>query len=247
MRTASIRWATPARCHGMRLDIVKSWFITGASSGLGLKIARLALARGDNVVATARRRSAITKAMGSRRNLLALPLDTTDGTQARATIATAVARFGAIDILINNISSASPDAADKGDDDDKGRIFRTNVLGLLTTTRAALPHMRARRSGHILNICCVDDDHTGSASGACDAARFAVEEVSKSLLADLASRDIQLTVVAPGHCSTIFPDVGSPDVDLDSLARLLVMFTDERFNLGRHAKSGSHRTGSTTI
>lgn len=81
---------------------MKTWLITGASRGFGLRIARLALARGDNVIATARREAAIVEALGERPSLLALSLDVTDEAQARAAAAAAAARFGAIDVLLNN-------------------------------------------------------------------------------------------------------------------------------------------------
>ena len=81
---------------------MKTWFITGASRGFGLRIARLALAQGDNVVATARRAEAVIEALGAHPRLLAFALDVTDERQAEAAAAAAVERFGAIDVLLNN-------------------------------------------------------------------------------------------------------------------------------------------------
>ena len=85
---------------------MKTWFITGASRGFGARIAQLALARGDNVVATARKVAALSEGLGENPNLLSVPLDVTDGEQAREAAGHAVGRFGRIDVLLNNAGFA---------------------------------------------------------------------------------------------------------------------------------------------
>jgi len=128
---------------------MQSWFITGASRGFGLRVARLALAEGHNVVATARRESAVVEELGAHPNLLALSLDVTDEEQARAAAAAAVERFGRIDVLLNNAGFGLLGAVEEATAEEVERVYRTNVFGLLGVTRAVLPYMRARRAGRM--------------------------------------------------------------------------------------------------
>jgi NAD(P)-dependent dehydrogenase (short-subunit alcohol dehydrogenase family) len=132
--------------------MAKTWFITGASRGLGAVIARQALERGDNVVATARAPEAVTQTLGERPNLLAVALDVTNEKQAIAAAEAAVERFGRIDVLINNAGFGLLGAVEEVTALEVERVYATNVFGLLAVTRAVLPHMRRQRSGHILNM-----------------------------------------------------------------------------------------------
>jgi NAD(P)-dependent dehydrogenase (short-subunit alcohol dehydrogenase family) len=132
--------------------MAKAWFITGASRGFGALIAEEALGRGDNVVATARDPAAVTTRLGDRPNLLAVALDVTDEAQARAAADAAIARFGRIDILVNNAGFGLLGAVEEATQQEIERVYATNVFGLLAVTRAVLPHMRRRRSGHVINI-----------------------------------------------------------------------------------------------
>lgn len=112
---------------------MKTWLITGASRGFGCQIARLALARGDNVVATARQAAKVTQALGDQARLLALALDVTDEDQAREAAARAVDRFGRIDMLVVEAG-----------------------FGLVGVTHAVLPYLRTQQSGRVLSISSVD-------------------------------------------------------------------------------------------
>jgi nucleoside-diphosphate-sugar epimerase len=131
---------------------MKTWFITGASRGFGRRIAQLALAQGDNVVATARNAATVRDTLGDNSRLLALPLDVTNDEQARAAAASAIEKFGGIDVLLNNAGFGLLGAVEEATTEEVERLYRTNVFGLLSVTRAVLPYMRAQRSGRIINI-----------------------------------------------------------------------------------------------
>ncbi len=128
------------------------WFITGANRGIGLEIARAALAAGDHVVATARRKQSVIDALGERDDVLALALDVTDKQQIAAAVDAATTRFGRIDILVNNAGYGHLGLFEQTTDAEVRMQFNTNVFGLMDVTRAVLPVMRAQRSGHVLNL-----------------------------------------------------------------------------------------------
>jgi NAD(P)-dependent dehydrogenase (short-subunit alcohol dehydrogenase family) len=197
---------------------MKTWFITGASRGFGLRIARLALEQGDNVVATARRAEAVIEALGNRERLLALPLDVTDEAQARATAAAAVEAFGSIDVLLNNAGFGLLGAVEEASAADVEAVYRTNVFGLLNVTRAVLPTMRAQRSGRILNISSIGGYRAGPGFGVYSSTKFAVEGLSESLHAELAPLGVHVTVVEPGYFRTDFLDATSLTVSGGEIA-----------------------------
>src|SRR5471032_519076 len=130
----------------------KVWFITGASRGFGMLTAQQALARGDFVVATARDPQSVTAVLGDHPNLLALRLDVKLEAQAITADQQAIARFGRIDVLVNNAGYGLLGAVEEASADEVRRLYETNVFGLLNVTRAALPSMRERRQGHVINI-----------------------------------------------------------------------------------------------
>ena len=191
---------------------MKTWFITGASRGFGLRVAKLALQRGDNVVATARRVAAVTKALGENLRLFAVPLDVTDELQAHKAVEAAVARFGRIDVLLNNAGFGLLGAVEEASAQDVERLYRTNVFGLLAVTRAVLPQMRAQKSGRILNISSIGGYRGAAGFGVYCSTKFAVEGLSEALHTELAPLGIKVTVVEPGYFRTDFLDVTSLSV-----------------------------------
>jgi NAD(P)-dependent dehydrogenase (short-subunit alcohol dehydrogenase family) len=125
---------------------MKTWFITGASRGFGALAAERALAKGDSVVATGRNRSAITERFDEHPNLLAIALDVTVEEQALAAAKDAIDRFGRIDILLNNAGFGLMGAVEEASAAEIEALYRTNVFGVLTVSRAVLPYMRKARS-----------------------------------------------------------------------------------------------------
>jgi NAD(P)-dependent dehydrogenase (short-subunit alcohol dehydrogenase family) len=188
---------------------MRTWFITGASRGLGALIAQEALAAGDAVVATARNSQTVIDVFGDHPNLLAAALDVTDEAQAHKAVAAAMTRFGRIDVLVNNAGFGLLGAVEEATGEEVERVYRTNVFGLLSTTRAVLPHMRARRAGHVINMSSVGGYRAGAGFGIYSSTKFAVEALSEALAAELNPIGVKVTVVEPGYFRTDFLDASS--------------------------------------
>jgi NAD(P)-dependent dehydrogenase (short-subunit alcohol dehydrogenase family) len=182
---------------------MRTWFITGAGRGLGRAIAQQALQEGDNVVAAAR------KPEGFDPRVLPVALDVTDEAQAAAAVEAAVERFGRIDVLVNNAGRGLLGAVEEASASEAEAVFATNVHGLLNVVRAALPHLRAQRSGHVVNIGSMGGFAQVAGWGVYGATKFAVEGLSESLRAELAPLGIAVTVVEPGSFRTDFLGAGS--------------------------------------
>jgi len=187
----------------------KVWFITGASRGFGVLTAQQALARGDFVVATARDPGTVTAALGEHPNLLALRLDVTLEAQAITAAQQALARFGRIDVLVNNAGYGLLGAVEESNADEVRALYETNVFGLLNVTRAVLPVMRQQGSGHIINISSVGGYSAYAGWGVYGSTKFAVEGLSEAMSMELAPLGIHATVVEPGFFRTDFLDASS--------------------------------------
>ncbi|UIF91124.1 oxidoreductase [Cupriavidus sp. UYPR2.512] len=215
----------------------KVWFITGASRGFGLELTRAALARGDRVVATARRPETITAALGGHDNLLGVTLDVTDEAQAIAASKAAVARFGRIDVLVNNAGYGLLGAVEEASAREVEQQFATNVFGVLTVTRAVLPQMRRQRSGRILNISSIGGYAAYPGWGVYGATKFAVEGLTEALDAELSPLGIRATVVEPGFFRTDF-------LDASSLVRVrteIAAYADTVGAMREHMASANHQ------
>jgi NAD(P)-dependent dehydrogenase (short-subunit alcohol dehydrogenase family) len=188
---------------------MKTWFITGASRGFGARVAELALANGDNVVATARNPHAIHDRLGKHGSLLPLQLDVTDEAQAKTAAAAAIEQFGRIDVLLNNAGYGLLGAVEEAAQAEIEALYRTNVFGLLAVIRAVLPQMRAQRSGRILNISSVGGYRSVAGFGVYCSTKFAIEGLSEALHQELAPLGIHVTVVEPGYFRTDFLDSSS--------------------------------------
>jgi NAD(P)-dependent dehydrogenase (short-subunit alcohol dehydrogenase family) len=187
----------------------KVWFITGASRGFGVLMAKDALARGDSVVATARNPQAVIDALGEHPNLLALRLDVTLEAAAVLAAHAAVERFGRIDVLVNNAGYGLLGAIEEGSEAEVRALYDTNVFGLLNVTRAVLPQMRKQGSGHVINISSVGGYTAAAGWGLYGSTKFAVEGISEALAEEMRPLGIHVTVVEPGYFRTDFLDVNS--------------------------------------
>lgn len=179
------------------------WFITGCSSGFGRALVERVLARGWRVVATARDAAAITGlAGGTEDSVLTLPLDVTRHDQVEAAVQAAIARFGRIDVLVNNAGYGYQSSVEEGVDTEIRAQFEANVFGLFDLTRVVLPHMRQARSGHILNISSVAGFVGFPGSGYYAATKHAVEGWSDALASEVEPLGIKVTCVEPGPFRT---------------------------------------------
>jgi len=185
----------------------KTWFITGAARGIGARIVKAALAAGDTVVATARNRLEIVPqpATGAGQ-LMTLDLDVTQEDQAQAAVRAATARFGGIDVLVNNAGYGQLGLFEESSADEVRQQYATNVFGLLNVTRAALPVMRQQRSGHIFNLSSIAGIRGSAGASLYCSSKHAVEGFSESLSKEVAEFGIRVTIVEPGYFRTDFMD-----------------------------------------
>jgi NAD(P)-dependent dehydrogenase (short-subunit alcohol dehydrogenase family) len=188
---------------------MSTWFITGASRGLGAEIARTALRDGDNVVVAVRNPDRVPEDLMTAGNVLVLALDVTDTAAIPAAVHAATDRFGGIDVLVNNAGRGLLGALEEITDAEARSLFDLNVFGLVNMTRAVLPVMRRQGSGKLV--------HIGSRSGfegepgvsMYSASKFAVAGISEALSAEMAPFGIQSMVVEPGVLRTDFLDTSS--------------------------------------
>ena len=181
------------------------WFITGASTGFGRILAEQLLRAGHKVIATARKPEQIAN-LGChyKDRCLPLPLDVTDSSAIETAVDTAIKHFGRIDVLVNNAGYGLAGAIEEATEGEYMPVFETNVFGLISVTRAVLPHLRKQRSGHIVNLSSIGGLIGSPGWGFYNASKFAVEGFSEALAAELAPLGIHVTIVEPGPFRTDF-------------------------------------------
>jgi NAD(P)-dependent dehydrogenase (short-subunit alcohol dehydrogenase family) len=180
----------------------KTWFITGASRGMGVEFARAALAAGHSVVATGRSADRVLDAVGAHDNLLAVALDVTDEAAVTAAVDTALDQFGRIDVLVNNAGNFQAGFFEELTPEQFRAQMETNFFGTLNVTRAVLPVMRAQRSGHVVTISSGAGITASPAGSAYAASKFALEGWMEALHGEVAPFGIHATVVEPGFFRT---------------------------------------------
>ena len=181
----------------------KTWFITGAGRGMGVHFAKAALSAGHFVIATGRDIDRVADALGPSDDLLIVKLDITSRADAAAAIQSAVARFGRIDVLVNNAANFYAGYFEELTPEQIERQLMTSLIGPMNITRAVLPVMRKQRSGHIIAI----SSSAGLAAGfdfvsAYAASKFGLEGWMESLHAEVAPFGIATTIVNPGFFRT---------------------------------------------
>ncbi len=184
-------------------DTQKTWFITGASTGLGEALASLLLDKGERVVGTFRQSPQVeefTKRKPGRS--LGVLVDVTDAAQIQGAVAHAIAAFGHLDVVVNNAGYGSLGSIEEITEAETIRQFNVNMMGPLRVLRAVLPHLRERKAGHILHITSVGGFIGMAHAGIYNASKFALEGLGESLAAQLAPLGIHVTNVEPGPFRT---------------------------------------------
>lgn len=180
----------------------KVLLVTGAGRGMGVDIAKAALAAGYAVVATGRDPDKVTQAVGPAEDLFAVRLDVTDAASAEAAAQAAADRFGRIDVLVNNAGNFFAGFFEEIAPDDFRSQVETNFFGPLNVTRAVLPVMRAQRSGLVVTISSTAGIVGGEFTAAYAAAKFALEGWMESLTPEVAPYGIRTMLVEPGFFRT---------------------------------------------
>lgn len=177
--------------------------ITGASSGIGKETAKLFQTNGWNVIATMRSPDA-EEELTKLDNVLVTRLDVTDEASIAEAVEQGIARFGKIDALLNNAGYGAYGPLEAFPMDRVRRQFETNVIGLLATTKALLPHFRSNAAGTIINISSIGGQMTFPLGALYHGTKFAVEGLSESLHYELAPFGVKIKIVQPGLIKTDF-------------------------------------------
>ncbi|MEV3938032.1 SDR family oxidoreductase [Glycomyces sp. NPDC049804] len=176
----------------------RTWFITGASRGLGHAFAVAALERGDQVVAAAR---SITRDHFDQRHAdrtLTLNLDVTDRAAVMAAVSSAVERFGRLDIVVNNAGTMSSGMVEEFTEAEARSQMEVNLFGALWVCQAALPHLRDQNGGHIVQVSSIAGLGGFPTTGMYSASKFALEGMSEALAMEAAAFGVKVTIVQPG-------------------------------------------------
>lgn len=183
----------------------KTWFVTGASQGIGLLLVQQLLTDGHNVAATGRDLETLKNAVGnSSSQFLPLQVELTNEERVGKAIDATIAHFKYIDVLVNNAGYGLIGGIEETSAKETQAIFDVNVFGLLNVTRAALPHMRAAKAGHIINLSTVFGLIAGAGWGLYCGSKFAVEGLSEALAQEVKPFGINVTIIEPGYIRTNF-------------------------------------------
>lgn len=177
------------------------WFVTGCSTGFGRELVTQLLRQESRVVVTARDPADLSE-FADARDALILKLDVTDPGQVKAAVAAAEERFGHIDVLVNNAGIGYFAAIEEGEDANIRRMFDINVFGMGAVIQAALPGMRKRRQGFIVNVSSIGGLLSFPATGWYNATKFAVEGLSEALWQEVEPLGIHVMLVEPSGFRT---------------------------------------------
>jgi NAD(P)-dependent dehydrogenase (short-subunit alcohol dehydrogenase family) len=180
----------------------KTWLITGAGRGMGVDFARAALAAGHNVVATGRDLDLVRSAIGDHERLLVTVLDITDAQSAERAVAAAVARFGRIDVLVNNAGNFFGGFFEELSQQQVRSQIETNLFGPMIVTRAVLPVMRTQRSGLVISVSSTAGVVGGAFASAYAASKFGLEGWMEGLAGEVEEYGIRTMIVEPGFFRT---------------------------------------------
>lgn len=183
----------------------KVWYVTGASKGLGLSLVKKLLSEGYKVAATSRSLSDLETAVGNHINFLPVAVDILNEQSVADSINQTIARFGSLDVVVNNAGYGLLGAVEELTDAESRQNFDVNVFGSLNVIRQAMPQLRKQQSGHIFNIASIGG-FTGNfpGFGIYCATKFAVHGFTESLAAEVKDFGIYATVVSPGYFRTNF-------------------------------------------
>ena len=180
------------------------WFVTGASSGFGRAVAETVLEAGGRLVATGRDFGPLKELTAGHAGALPLRLNVTDPIAAREAVNAAIEHFGRLDVVFNNAGFGFVGAIEELTDEQLRQQLDVNLFGVINVTRAALPHMRKMRAGHIVQMASLNGIEPLSGGAYYTASKFAIEGFSEVLAAEVAHLGIKVTIVEPGPARTHF-------------------------------------------
>ena len=223
--------------------MARTWLITGCSTGFGRALARLVLERGERVVATARRPETLADLVaGHEERALALRLDVTRPEEIEAAVAATRARFGAIDVLVNNAGRGDMGTVEEAPLDVARQLMEVHYFGTIAMVRAVVAEMRERGSGQIVNVGSVAGQIGFPALGHYSASKFALAGLTEALAAELALSGVKVTLAELGPFATDF--VGNmtfnpPAFAAYDMARLTAHAGNAAWNTGDDPLAGA--------
>ncbi|GAA3792667.1 SDR family NAD(P)-dependent oxidoreductase [Sphaerisporangium flaviroseum] len=198
-----------------------TWFVTGASRGLGLELVTRLLRRGDNVAATTRSVDRLTTALDGTdtSRLLPLELNLADEARVRAAVAATEDRFGGLDVVVNNAGYGFLAAVEEVTDAEARAMFDVQIFGVWNVLRAVLPGFRENRGGHVINISSILGLTSFPGWGLYCAGKYALEGLTESLAAEVADFGVKVNLIEPGYMRTDFltpQSLGLPSTTVDA-------------------------------
>lgn len=201
------------------MSIKKTWFVTGASKGLGLSLVKQLLSQGYQVAATSRNLDDLNKAVGKNPDFLPLSVDLKTEASVEKAVNATVDRFGKIDVVVNNAGYGLAGSLEELSDSESRDNFDVNVFGVLNVIRSVMPHLRKQRAGLIFNISSIAGFTGGFPGfGIYCATKFALEGLSESLAAEVKPFGVKVTLVEPGYFRTSFLTADSLRVPANEIA-----------------------------
>jgi NAD(P)-dependent dehydrogenase (short-subunit alcohol dehydrogenase family) len=203
----------------------RSWLVTGSSTGLGRALCERLLETGEAVACSVRDTKSVEDLV--RRypdQAIAVALDVTLPRSIERAVDTVLERMGRVDVLVNNAGYGVVGALEEFDEAEVRRVFDANVLGVYRVTRALLPHLRERGSGHILNVSSMGGLVAGAGFGMYNATKFAIEGMSEALAQEVAPFGIKVTIVEPGPFRTDFRNRSLYSAPLEAYASTVGKF-----------------------
>jgi len=189
------------------MDTKKVWFVTGSSKGLGLSLVKQLVKEGYKVAATSRTGKSLEKEVGTSANFLPLEVSLTDEKSVSNAIAKTIETFGTIDVVVNNAGYGQFGTLEELSDKEARQNFDTNVFAALNVIRSVMPHLRSKKSGHIINVSSIAGlIGTFPGFGIYCATKFALVGLTESFSAEAKELGVKATIVYPGYFRTNFLD-----------------------------------------
>lgn len=198
----------------------KVWFVTGANKGIGAAIVKEALAQGYNVVAAARKTNEAERNLGAHPNLLIVSLDICNEAQVNQAVEATIAKFGRIDVLVNNAGYGLLGYFEEMSEETIRRQIETNLFGTMKITRAILPVMREQKSGFVVTVSSTSGIKSVGGGAVYSASKFALEGWSEGMNIDMRPFGIRFMLLEPGAFRTDFANADAsmqlPDLQIEA-------------------------------
>ncbi|BAP73705.1 short-chain dehydrogenase [Kluyveromyces marxianus] len=184
----------------------KTWFVTGASQGIGLTLVKKLLLHGEKVAATSRNEEKLKGELGNHENLFCVSMDLCDEANVKSVIDKTIGKFGRIDVIVNNAGYAYQSIIETMDINELSENFNINVFGAARVVKAALPYLRKQRNGYILNVASISGFCGFPGYASYSGTKFALAGLSEAMSSEFADINVKVSILYPGRFRTSFFD-----------------------------------------